>query len=195
MKHTVARNGFIVYTILFLGLLMAGCALSPQTVNINPAIEVQGGIVQSQSVSVEVVDRRDSHILGQRGGVYGDTSHISTGDNLTTTLRNSLVRAMQEQGYTVVEGNADTRLTVEVNSMTYSAYKEKLLYRIEIAMAVRAIANKNGKEYTGDYKTNRKKDYVKLPSNSENEEIINETFAGVLKSMLSDDELIGFIRQ
>ncbi len=79
--------------------------------------------------------------------------------------------------------------------MTYSAYKEKLLYKVEIAMAVRAIANKNGKEFTGDYRTSRKKDYVKLPSAEENGKIINETLASVLKSMLSDDDVITFIRQ
>lgn len=195
MKYFTGRIFNKMVTLLFTGIVAAGCALSPQTITINPDIEVQSGIGQAQSVSVAVVDRRSTHILGQRGGVYEDTSHISTSENMTTTLRNSLVSALMKQGYTVVEQNADTQLTVEVNSLTYSAYKEKLLYKVEIGVAVRAIAGKGSREYTGDYKANRKKDYVKLPNEQENNKIVNETLAGVLNNMLSDDDLIAFIKQ
>lgn len=196
MNCTATRIDCRCITFFFLCLLsLGGCALSPQTISINPDIDVQGNVGQSQTIQVDVVDKRNSPVLGQRGGVYEDTSNIMTSDNMTTTLRKSLVRALQKQGYSVVERDADTALRVEVNSMTYNAYKEKLLYKIEIGMAVRSIVNKNSKEFTGDYKTSRKKDYVKLPGVEENEKLVNETLAGVLKSMLSDEDLIKFIRE
>ena len=69
-------------------LFLSACALSPQIIVIEPDISVQGNSVQPLVLQLEVVDGRDSPILGQRGGIYKETSHISTSENMTTTLRN-----------------------------------------------------------------------------------------------------------
>ena len=180
-------------SIILVLLLFAGCALSPQVLSVNPDIDVQGGTGQALALRVEVVDGRSSPLLGQRGGVYKDTSDISTGENFTASLKNSLVKALQKQGYSVVDSADATQLKVVVNSIKYVAHSEKLLNKIEIAAEVRAVVNRNNREFTGDYKANRKKDYVKLPSVEENEKLVNEVLALVLKSMLSDDDLIKFI--
>lgn len=195
MKSRTYTMKYNLFAVLLVLLLSGGCALSPQVINVSPDIDVKDNIAQSQTVRLEVVDGRSSPVIGQRGGVYKDTSNISTSENMTATLRKSLVRALQKQGYSVVDQAAESSLTVRVNKITYRAYSEKLLNKIEVAAEVTAIANKNDREFTGDYKASRKKDYVKLPSIEENEKIVNETLAVVLKSMLSDDDLIKFIRE
>ncbi|MDX1519862.1 MAG: hypothetical protein R3318_07025, partial [Gammaproteobacteria bacterium] len=76
---------------------ITACALSPQIIVIEPDINVQGKSDWPRTLRLDVTDGRDSPIIGQRGGIYKDTSHISTSENMTATLRKSLVKALQKQ--------------------------------------------------------------------------------------------------
>ena len=186
-----------VYTLLFV-LILAGCALSPQAVVINPDLKVATNVTNPKptSISVEVTDTRSSPIIGQRGGVYAETSNISTDDNMTATLEKKVGTALSEMGYTVVKkgGTANAVLAVRIINIHYVANTEKkVLQNIETKVEVQAVCKKNGKEFTGSYSATRKKDLIKVPSEQENEQLVNETFSVVLDSMLQDKDLISFI--
>ena len=186
-----------IYTLLSV-LCLAGCALSPQAVVINPDLKVATNVTNPKptSISVEVTDTRSSAIIGQRGGVYAETSNISTDDNMTATLEKKVGTALSEMGYTVVKkGGATTAvLAVRIINIHYVTNTEKkVLQNIETQVEIQAVCKKNGKEFTGSYSTTRKKDLIKVPSEPENEQLVNDTFSVVLNSMLKDKDLIAFI--
>ena len=174
---------------------IAACALSPQIIVIEPVINVQGKADWPRTLRLQVTDGRDSPIIGQRGGIYKNTSHISTSEDMTTTLRKSLAKALQKQGHTVSDGAADADLSVRVNDMYYTVHKGKVLYTIEVHVDVSAIIKKQGREFTGDYRATRKKDELKLPGIEGNEELVNEAMALVLEHMLTNDEFKKFVQE
>ena len=178
-------------------LVSSGCALSPQVIEINPDIQLadKAAVKQPVKLGLNVVDSRSSPVIGQRGGVYKDTSDISTSENMTGNLQRQISIALKQLGYEVAgKGESpDADLTIRISNMKYSASSDKLLNKIEIKVAIHALITKNGKEFNGDYSATRKKDYVKLPSIDENEKIVNEALAVVLQSMLQDRDLVSFI--
>jgi uncharacterized lipoprotein len=188
---------------IFLGMLavllaLTGCALSPQIIDVNPDIQLTDSSAVSKPLKlrVDVIDTRSSPVIGQRGGVYKDTSDISTSENMNRNLSYKITNTLKNLGYSMVNKgeSSDADLTVRIINMNYMANSEKLLNKIEIKVGIQAICRKQGKEFTGDYSATRKKDYVKLPSIEENEKIVNEALAVVLQSMLQDEDLISFIQ-
>lgn len=186
-----------IYTLLFLAVL-AGCALSPQVIVINPELKVAPNVTNAKpvTISIDVVDTRSSAIFGQRGGVYAETSNLSTDNNMTATLERKIGTAFSELGYVVAKKGAaaDASLTVRVINIHYTATTDKkVLQSVETKLELQAVCKKHDKEFTGSYSATRKKDYIKVPSEQENEELVNAVFSVVLESMMKDKDLISFI--
>ena len=186
-----------IYTFLF-ATVLAACALSPQVVVVNPELKVTANVTNAKpvSISIEVIDTRSSTIIGQRGGVYAETSDISTDDNMTATLEHKVGTVFSELGYVVVKKGeaADAALTVRIINIHYAANTEKkVLKNIETKLEIQAVCRKNDKEFTGSYSATRKKDLIKTPNVQENEQLVNAVFTVVLESMLKDNDLITFI--
>lgn len=175
---------------------MSGCALSPQIIEIDPVIQIDNALAEKPvRIRLDVVDARNSEYIGKRGGIYKDTSDISTSKNMTSNLNHNLSKALNKLGYQVVnKGESfDAELIVKITSINYSAYTEKLLNKVDLKVAVDVVARKNSREFTGGFNATRKKDYVKVPGVEENEKIVNETIALVLENMLKDKDLNNFI--
>jgi uncharacterized lipoprotein len=198
-NHEFVVNIYTAYlgVLLFLPGL-SGCALSPQIIEVNPDIQLTDtpAVTRPLTLGLNVIDSRNSPVLGQRGGVYKDTSDISTSENMTRNLHRQITVTLKGLGYNVANKGepSDADLAVSVTDMKYIAHSEKLLNKIEIRAGIKVSCRKNGKEFTGDYSATRKKDYVKLPSIEENEKIVNEAMAIILQSMLQDQDLISFLQ-
>ena len=179
----------------FFVMLLAACALSPQVVVIDPVVK-PGTAISAQgnsSLDIRVRDTRKSTVIGQRGGVYEATSHISTDDNMIKTLQNRIARAFADLGYATNTGNAAAELTVDVIDISYVTAVEKLVRTVEIKSAIKATCRKDGQEYTSSYRVTNKKEVLKVPTEEENEKLVNEAVAIVLERLLSDGELFAFI--
>ena len=184
-----------VVTNLFFLLVLGACALSPQIIEIDPVIKVDSAAARPVRLWVDVVDMRNSKVIGKRGGIYKETSDISTGENMNSNLHHNLSKALSNLGYQVAaKGESyDAGLIVKITDISYSAYTEKLLHKVDLRVAIAVVAQKNNREFSGGFTATRKKDYVKAPSIEQNEEIVNETLSLVLEKMLVDDDLNGFL--
>lgn len=178
-------------------LLLSGCALSPQTVIIDPELTTvtQGPDTKDLRLSLEVADARTTDIIGQRGGVYKTTSDIRTDPAMTATLRRKIAAALGNLGYQVVSPDeaARARLLVEIAELGYVAHQEKLIDTIETRVVVRATCRKGSEQYGSTYRVTHKKEVIKAPDEEKNEELVNNVIAKALDKMLSDEELIAFI--
>ena len=79
MTTTKSRwQRFFPKTGLVIMLALGGCAMSPQSVQINPSVVVSESArnALSSSVSVTVFDERLTPVIGHRGGVY-DSNEIT----------------------------------------------------------------------------------------------------------------------
>jgi uncharacterized lipoprotein len=177
--------------------LLSACALSPQVVVIDPVVS-PGATASARGNSIldiKVRDTRRSNVIGQRGGVYEATSHISTDGNMVITLQNRIAQAFEKLGYNINPGSGNTTaaLTVDIVDISYITAVDKLVRTVEVKSSIQAICRKNGQEYTSSYRVTNKKEVLKVPTEEENEKLVNDAVAVVLERLLSDKDLFVFI--
>ncbi|NIN35275.1 MAG: hypothetical protein GWO08_12525 [Gammaproteobacteria bacterium] len=177
-------------------LVLSACALSPQIVVVNPELSMESSTMTETSLrmSIDVSDPRSTNIIGQRGGIYKDTSHIRTDDDMTATLRRKLSDAFVRMGFSVMgSGEADIYLTVNTIKIQYMVIKDNVLNQIKIDIELQGICQKNNQQFRRKYQVSRTKDIVKTPSMEKNEELVNEAMAIALGNLLADKALLDFI--
>ena len=183
--------------ILVVFISLSSCALSPQVIIINPDLKIDSTLSENRTTTIglDVVDARSSNIIGQRGGVYKETSNISTDDNMTSNLERRLAKALNDFGFHVVDKGKEAVaiLTVRIMNINYIYHSDKVLNNIETRAEIQAVCRMGDKEYTGLYKSTRKKDVLKTPDEEGNSKIVNEVIAVVLQQMLKDNDLISFL--
>jgi uncharacterized lipoprotein len=178
-------------------LLTAGCALSPQRVAIHPQLQVPPGAAQGNgtALALAVDDRRETALVGRRGGVYAETATISTADDVAAPLRQGLAAALAQMGYRVHAGTAAPRLQVSLIRLDYAVEKNKLTRTVTTTAAIEAVLRIGTKSYTNVYKLGRSRKMLTAPDAGDNEELINETLAAALQRLLEDEELFGHLRE
>ena len=178
--------------ILAAALVLGGCALSPQIVDISPRPDVPDGtsVANANTIGIEVNDARGSREIGSRGGIYRDTATISTAGGMTRSLRNIIAGAFATLGYTVVASGADATLTVDVTELRYNAQGDNNVRKVETVAALATTCRNGGFTQTNNYRVTDAKDVLKAPSGGANEEMINQTLASALERMFNDNRLL-----
>ncbi|MEX2525618.1 MAG: YajG family lipoprotein [Gammaproteobacteria bacterium] len=181
--------------LLIIMAVTAGCALSPQVVDIRPEVTTAPAEDRKAeaALGLEVADIRESPILGKRDGVYKETATISTEGDITRPIRESLSGALENMGYRLVEDGSAQPLKVEIVALEYGVDKEKVTRSIKTYAAINAAYRKGDRTYHNTYKVTRTKKMLTAPGMEENQTLINETLAAALQQMLRDGELFGLI--
>lgn len=183
---------------LFLAVLsISGCALSPQTINIQPQVALEDVVPRGdgRALALTVTDERKTRVVGTRGGVYAATSEISTAADIRPAIRDELARQLDKLGFRVVDSGAEAAtLKVIVDSIEYRASGSPVVDTVETAATVRVQAQVSNREYSGRYRGTRTTEVFTAPDTEENEAMINAAVARVLERLLSDTELQDFLR-
>ncbi len=185
--------------LLFMAALsISGCALSPQTINIQPQVALDDAVARGdgRTLALTVTDERKTRVLGTRGGVYAATSEISTAADIRPAIRDELARQLDKLGFRVVDSgaDADAALKVIVDSIEYQASGAPVIKSVETAATIRVQARVDNREYTGRYRGTRTTDVFTAPDVEENEAMINAAVERVLERLLHDTELQDFLR-
>lgn len=184
---------------LCLCVALSACALSPQTVMISPELTPPPGKLSgARTVALEIKDDRNSVVIGTRGGLYSDTSTLSTEDDIRPGIREPLARALEKQGYTVVGADdpADVKLTVDVRSLSYEAEVGTVTgTRIKVGASIGVTVRKGGDTLTSGYETRHTETMATAPDAKENEEVVNMVLGRTLDEMLADRELRDFVSE
>jgi uncharacterized lipoprotein len=180
---------------LLICLFLTACGLSPQIVKIDPTLSDAKGTPPSSDVtfSLVVTDRRDSPIMGTRGGVYKDTSTIKTKGDITKKIHEKLVSSFNKANYKI-SPSAATQLNIAINKLTYQGFGENRISEVEVSTEILVTVTRAGGTYTKTYKANRKKEVLKSPSEEKNEEMINDILSTAIQRVLDDDELLDYIK-
>lgn len=177
--------------------LLAGCALSPQTILIDPEVKVPSGNYQQlqKTIEIQVNDARQNRIIGTRGGIYRDTSEITAAPGITESVQNSLASAFRVLGYNVIGPGANASISVDITDLKYAATGETTIRTVETTAALKATCRNNGYTVTNEYRISDKAEVLKAPSTAENQDLINGTLSSTLQQLINDKNLLGCINR
>jgi len=151
--------------VLALSATFAGCALSPQMIDVKPVADVEAtNVGQNQPVQVLAVDSRDQEAFGTRGGVNA----FNPGENAT-------------------------RLEVRLEQLDYVPEEGSVVNEVTLTLTLLAEASRGDVLHTGTYKSSVVHDLPLTPSASRNQQMVNDILSGAINRLLKDPEMLAFL--
>lgn len=184
--------------LLFVGLtvvLAAGCAQSPQRINVQPVLSISGDAHGSgRPVIVTATDQRASKVLGSLGGVYGQTATITIGNSIEDALTRASNGLLASQGYVVNSPDPSAaQLNIVIEAITYEPLEQPVGTAIKLTAVLRAEVTKQGETFTGRYQSESERRSVGRPDTEDNEEYVNALLSDTLVRMFGDNRLRDFL--
>lgn len=183
------RQLLIPFCLIF--SFISACALSPQVIEVSPVLDYENATMADRQnpISIQVTDARQDGVLGSRGGVYSDTALLTSNPGMISNIRNALVDAFTALGYQVSENSNQASLTVMVSELSYSNQKSTALNNITTRAAVKVTCRNQRSTMNNDYAITDQKEFVKLPSENVNTNLVNTTLGSTLNRMFQDQTL------
>lgn len=190
MRFTAA----LLVPVLAATLALTGCALSPQTINVTPTLNVTAGKAgEGHVVGLNVLDERSSGELGSRGGVYAKSSLIKPANDVAAAIHDAMKKGLEARGYQVGNAEAETVLNVAVQQLSYTVPEGAMATTADIAAAVKVTAVRDGNQHATVYRSTAKRKFPVAPSAEQNEEWVNETLGETLERFFADPEMRAFL--
>ena len=182
--------------------LITGCAFTPQTVVIEPTLEVPASnIGEGRNISVYVVDERTSTTLGRRGSGALRGAAITTEQDMATVFQSSIVENLNVMGFnatSVNEGTADpgsSLLRVDIRSLEYETSMGFWTGGVHTRGSMKATATREASSYDHLYRVDEEKRVMVVPGADSNALMINATCSAVLQEMFNDVALFKFLAE
>lgn len=174
-----------------------GCAVSPQQVVVEPKSDATfAGSVAGTLISVSVRDNRGTNVLGNLGGTYSETSTLSASNNVAQDLAVLLNAKLTEAGYVITPNNAQFRLTVSLNELSYEYVTSGVVRQVEtvaeISYRVEAADGNSFRE--GRFRTPQTQPRATRPTTEENREFLEEVLTASIDRMLTHRPLAEFMQ-
>jgi len=182
-----------------LTLVLAGCAHSPQQLNVTPSVTVPlSQVARQQPVVVTVKDSRSSPVLGTRGGIYPDSSNLTISDQTVPHLRQQVEQALGKLGFQVVpEGTPNANsLVVSLAELSYVSPKEGVyVTQADISAVFTSEVRSMNQRYNGRYSASAQHRFGYAPNQATNTRLVSEVMSDALSRIFKDQEVIRLLQQ
>ncbi len=182
--------------VVLLCWIVVGCAFSPQIVTVTPVIKVEkhAGMGMGRAISIQVKDRRERNSLGTLGGVYGESSTITLGNNIEKSVVASVSGALVQMGY-VLDG-ADPgalQLIIYIDELVYSSPEVVYSNKVDMKASLSVEVISSGRKFSTAYRTKSEKRFAMHPNAKTNQQLISQLVSDTLQRMFDDLGFLGFI--
>ncbi len=188
-------------TLLFVALA-TGCAFTPQTVVIEPTVEVPAGnIGEDRNLSVYVVDERTTTTLGRRGSGALRGAAITTEQDMAAVFQTLIVENLNAMGFNataVAEGTTDpgsSLLRVDIRSLEYETSTGFWTGGVHTRGSMKATATRDARNYDKLYRVDEEKRVMVVPGADSNAQMINATASAILQELFNDVALFKFLAE
>ncbi len=180
-------------SIIFMVVLLGGCALSPQEIDVSPRININAAqSVASKPINVTVFDQRSISLIGSRGGVYSETSSLSTNDSFTLSIQSSVELALRQMGFKITDSQEAIQLQVYIDQLSYEV-PEGYVSQVDLRAVTRVVIKKGSETFTGKYSSDIQQKLITAPSNKKNVELVNQVLSDVMGRAFNDTGFRAFL--
>jgi len=189
---------FLRGALIVAAILLAACAQSPQRINVQPTLSIGGGDIvgNGRAIVVSASDQRPSKVLGSLGGVYGDTSTLTIGNDVEQALTRAANGLLASQGYVVNSPDPSAlQLNIVLENLTYQTPEQTVGKTVKLNATLRADVSKGGETFSGRYSSEAEHRMVARPDPEDNEKYVNDLLSDTLVRMFSDNRLRDFLHK
>lgn len=179
---------------LAVAVTVSACTYTPHDVEIKAqAPKAKSTIGAGVKVNLQVIDDRESQIVGQRGA--GMIGADITAEDIMQVLAAELATMFEANGFSVWVPGSSSDAEVEARLRAFKFFVEAGFFTgAENASVVVAIeAEKNGRDFDRTYRSSSEHDVVFVPGGSSIDTRLNAALSDVLHRISSDRELMSFL--
>jgi uncharacterized lipoprotein YajG len=174
--------------------LLGACAYTPHQVAVTAAApRVASKAGEGVTLALEVIDDRDSTVVGQRG-IMMEGADI-TAPGVTEALERELKAGFEAQGFRVVRRGSPADADVEARLRAFKFFLETGILtgaeNVDVVVAVEAKTG--GTEFDRTYRASSETAAIVVPGGKAIDQKLNAGLASVLSQIMSDKQLIGFL--
>jgi uncharacterized lipoprotein YajG len=181
---------------LWVGLLsLCGCAWVHQTATLTVQPQISPSRVGSGStVTVRVIDKRPSRIIGYRG-MDSKNAEITTDQDVAGLFQQAITIGLTNKGFTVLPygESAGRLLTVEIDEIAYTTDMEMWKGSVQAKTVLHAVSRRDGTFFRDRYVGQHRESTFEAPGAKTNERIINTAIAQAVQRMFEDERLLQFL--
>lgn len=190
--------------LLFAAILISSCALTPQSVVLEPSLEVApSDLGKGHTVAVYVVDERVSTELGRRGTGAMRGAAITSTNDMVSVFRDAIVQNMEKLGFdataiqTFEESTSEPMvLRVDIRAVNYETSMGFWTGGVHVRGALKTTATdtQSLRTYEQLYRVDDEERVVVVPGADSNAQMINTAISALLQKLFDDVELIKFLK-
>lgn len=177
-------------------LVLAGCALSGQTVTLAPVLTNEAlDVGRERPIYLSVVDARQSKILGYRKDETGEQALIKPAGDIVPVIFATVQEALADKGFLNAASAMASVAQLEVNivEINYQATGTYMAPSVTTRAVFQAVAKRGPTTFKQTYRI-EKQDRQALPLTADrNARIINETVSEALTLLADDYQLMNFL--
>lgn len=177
--------------------VLAGCAVSPQQVPVEPqtGAEFPTAARNGIAVNLSVEDARETNVLGSLGGLYADSSTLSASNDLAADLRAVLADKLTRAGYQVTRENGDFRMDVAIDQLNYQREPGSVSSEIRVVADLGVRIEDDTVFLERNYRSGSNQTRITRPTPADNRMFLEEALNDSLSRMIRDERLHEFLRR
>ena len=177
-------------------MTVSACAYTPHDVEITAqAPKTKSTIGADVKVNLQVIDDRESQIVGQRGA--GMIGADITAEDIMQVLAAELAVIFEANGFSVLVPGSNSDAEVEARLRAFKFFVETGFFTgAENASVVVAMeAEKNGKDFDRTYRSSSEHAVVFVPGETSINAKLNAALSEVLRQIANDQGFMNFLAQ
>tara|TARA_B100000579_G_C22490077_1_gene692011 strand:+ start:112 stop:684 length:573 start_codon:yes stop_codon:yes gene_type:complete len=184
---------FGLLTIITFSLFISGCAYVPHTLNLsinapNPPSNIGDGL----SIYINVIDDRDSEIIGKRG--VSNIGGSITADQLMPIFETAIINGFKNKSFTITQNqDADISLQVKLRAFKYMVSQGFWTGGEDISVVINAEAKNSGSNFQKTYRFSNEERIVFIAEGSGLDKNLNAALNKTISELLNDRELDNFL--
>lgn len=179
-------------------LILPSCALTPETVRLNPQVQSAptAPVAAGQPVSLVIIDMRPSGVLGNRGltGTAYGGANVSTSGDITQDIQPVIADSLAARGFTVTPTKRKTQgiqLRVEITNLQYAVVPGIITGTLRTEAGVHADCLRDQvSQYDHMHRGESEEQVFFAQFAKENEAHINTALSNAITSMFNDADLL-----
>jgi uncharacterized lipoprotein len=172
-------------------LLITGCALSPQIINLQTNSPLETNSTQvGRSALVRVRDLRDeTEQLGSRGGSQPDRAPLLSKPNLQKALQEKMQNSLQQLGFGGDSAVEPLKVDLAIEQFDYQCNEGMWVNECELSMTMRLSIDNEALKFSQPFTLNEGRSVIAAPRSGYNQTWINQSIDKFWQHMMNQEKV------
>ncbi|MGK0476646.1 MAG: putative lipoprotein [Oleispira sp.] len=172
-------------------LLITGCALSPQIINLHTNSPLETNSTQvGRSALVRVRDLRDeTEQLGSRGGSQPDRAPLLSKPNLQKALQEKMQNSLQQLGFGGDSAVEPLKVDLAIEQFDYQCNEGMWVNECELSMTMRLSIDNEALKFSQPFTLNEGRSVIAAPRSGYNQTWINQSIDKFWQHMMNQEKV------